>query len=175
MSSSWKEGIVVGLVIGSSLSHGSVWIFLLDECSTLIIFTGWWYTCDWGSWCSSSLGYRELGWTSVIWVSLPSVWNFSDSGFSSIGFDQMWSSGKKSIVGGFVVGSSFSHGSVWIGFDLGISTWIWLLIWVVDVLVVIRLFLISEIEWLLELLDTIVLLIDFLWNEAGWSIRVDCC
>ena len=87
----------------------------------------------------------------------------------------MWSSGKKGIVSSFVVGSSFSHGSVWISFDLSISTWIWLLVWVVDVLVIIRLFLISEVEWLFELLDTIVLLIDFLWNETGWSIRVDCC
>ena len=175
MSSSWKEGIVVGLVISSSLSHGSVWIFLLDECSTLIIFTGWWYTCDWGSWCSGSLWYWDLGWTSVIWVSLPSVRYFSYSGFSSIGFDQVWSSRKKSIVGGFVVGSSFSHCSVWISFDLSISTWIWLLVWVLDVLVIIRFFLISEVEWLFELLDAIILLIDFLRNETGWSIRVDCC
>jgi len=85
----------------------------------------------------------------------------------------VWSSGKKGIVSSFVVGSGFSHGSVWISFDLGISTWIWLLVWVVDVLVIIRLFLICEVEWLFELLDSIILLIDFLWNETSWSIWVD--
>ena len=85
----------------------------------------------------------------------------------------MWSSGKKSVVSGFVVGSGFSHGGVWISFDLGISTWIWLLVWVIDILVVIRFFLISKVQWLLELLDTVVLLIDFLWDKSSWAIWVD--
>jgi hypothetical protein len=162
----------MGLVVSSSLSHGSVWIFLLGE---WVIFTRWWNSCDFSRWSGGCLWNWEFGWTSVIWISLPSIRNFSDGSFSGVGFDQVWSSGKKSVVSGFVVGSGFSHGGVWISFDLGISTWIWLLVWVIDIFVIIRLFLIGKVEWLLELLDTIILLLDFLWNETCWSIWVNCC
>jgi len=163
----------VGVVGSFVVAVGWVGGLLNKSCSLFVVVTGWFSNCDCGRWCGSGFWYYDLGWSSVIWVSLPSVRNFSDSGFSSVGFDQVWSSGKKSIVSGFIVSSGFSHGSVWISFDLSISTWIWLLVWVVDVFVIIRLFLISEVQWFLELLDSIILLINFLWNKTGWSIWVD--
>jgi hypothetical protein len=56
---------------------------------------------------------------------------------------------------------------------LSVSTWIWLFVWIVQILVIIRLFLICEVKWLLELLNTIVLLINFLWNKTSWTIWIN--
>jgi len=85
----------------------------------------------------------------------------------------MWCSRKVGVVGGFVVSTGFSESGVWIRFNLSISTWIWFLISVIQVLIIIRIFLIFSVKWFLKLLDSIVLLINFLWNKTSWSIWVN--
>jgi len=61
----------------------------------------------------------------------------------------------------------------WISFLLVISTWIWLFVWIVPVLEIISILSIFEVKWFFKLLDTIILLVNFLWNKTSWIIWVD--
>ena len=61
----------------------------------------------------------------------------------------------------------------WIGFLLVISTWTWCPVWIVDVFEIILVCSVFKVKWLLELLDTIILIVNFLWNKTVWSIWVD--
>jgi len=62
---------------------------------------------------------------------------------------------------------------LWITFLLVVSTWTWLLVWVVDVFEIILVCCVFKVKWFLELLDTIILIVNLLWNKTIWSIWVD--
>jgi hypothetical protein len=176
----FHEGFVAGEVgvVGSNVMTVEAvnWgITLLSEC--------W---CCWCCWCCGCSGSRcrswNFGWTSIVWVSLPSVGLFSHNSCSIEIFNKNWISRKVIIVSIFIVVSSCSESSVWISFNLSIrqNTWFRFCFWVKHVSEIIRVFLIFLVNWFLELWNTIILLINFLWNKTGWTIWIDfslskCC
>jgi hypothetical protein len=176
----WVESILV--IIGFFLILEIEWLLeLLNTIVLLINFlwnkTGWSVWVDGGlsksRWIWSSLGWSRFGWSSVFGVSFPSVGGLSYNSWTVESFYEIWLTGEVGFVSFFVVITGFSESSVWIGFNLSISTWIWLLVWVECIFVVVGFFLVGEVKWLLKLLNTIILLINFLWNKTGWSIWVN--
>ena len=134
-----------------------------------------WSNWSWSSNCSgwsffSGISFwgsdNDWGWNDNRFVGRKLLWNVSSWSLRFIKRSWSW----------FWSGSNdWSSWYNWLfnSFLLVVSTWIWCLVWVIDIFEIILVGGVFKVEWLLELLNTIMFLINFLWNKTSWAIWVD--